>query len=179
MCIANAFFYKRQNPHFTLCGSFFITNLFKGNARRRRAGRSIGKYRASLHAYGGALYSVTCSQRKDHYTRLCLLARSLANGCFAAAVFVALSLVDSPPKPGLSRRTRCPAPHKRNVSACPMQLYRNRLLSACKNTPGNVLLQTGTCSEGRCFLALPLPLIFVLYVCRQHIQEVRVAGSAG
>ena len=73
--------------------------FFKGKADGGGQGRSIGNYRASLHAYGGALYSVTCSQRKDHYTRLCLLARSPANGCFAAAVFVALSLVDSPPKP--------------------------------------------------------------------------------
>ena len=73
--------------------------FFKGKADGGGQGRSIGNYRASLHAYGGALYSVTCSQRKDQYTRLCLLARSLAKGCFAAAVFVALSLVDSPPKP--------------------------------------------------------------------------------
>ena len=46
------------------------------------AGRSVGYvYRASLHAYGGTFDSVTCHQRRYHYARLRLMARSRAIGC--------------------------------------------------------------------------------------------------
>lgn len=97
--------------------------FFKGGTDGGGQGRSIGNYRASLHAYGGALYSVTCSQRKDHYTRSCFLADSLANGCLQRWCFSLCPWLLHLLYLGHSRRTRCPAPHKRNVSACPMQLY--------------------------------------------------------
>lgn len=56
-------------------------------------------YRASLHAYGGALYSVMCSQRKDHYTRLRFMTGSPANGCLQRWCLSLCPLVNSPPKP--------------------------------------------------------------------------------
>ena len=123
----------------------FITMFFKGKADGGGQGRSIGNYRASLHAYGGALYSVTCSQRKDHYTRLCLLARSLAKGCFAAAVFVAPSLVDSPPKPWTIPAHPLPGSTQAERICLPYAVVEMRLtvrrissLPAHRNTPASV-----------------------------------------
>lgn len=113
---------KRQNPHFTLCGSFNITNIFKGKTDGGGQGRSIGISRASLHAYGGALYSVMCSQRKYHNTRLRVLADSPANGCLQRWCFSLCPWSLHLPNLGHSRRTRCPAQRRRNISACPMQL---------------------------------------------------------
>ena len=45
-------------------------------------GRSVGYgFRASLHAYGGTFDSVTCHQRRYHYTRLQIVAGCHAVGC--------------------------------------------------------------------------------------------------
>lgn len=93
-------FNLRQNPHRRAVRISNITIYFQRQIRRRRASRSIGLYRASPHSYGGAFYSVTCSQRKYHDPRICIVARSFAQSCFTALVVFAHFLPDfSPPFP--------------------------------------------------------------------------------
>lgn len=77
------FFYPliRQNPHrwaVRIVG--FTYGQIKGVSDGGGRGRSIGSC-ASLHAHGGALCSVTYSQRKYHYSHICLMADSPAGGC--------------------------------------------------------------------------------------------------
>ena len=84
--------------------------------------RSIGNSGASLHADGGALYSVTCSQRKYHNLCIWFLAHSLAMAACGAGSSRSIPSPTSFPG-GISRRARRLAQHMQNVSDCPMQLY--------------------------------------------------------
>lgn len=84
--------------------------------------RSIGNSGASLHADGGALYSVTCSQRKYHNLCIRFLAHSLAMAACGAGSSRSIPSPTSFPG-GISRRARRLAQHMQNVSDCPMQLY--------------------------------------------------------
>ena len=56
--------------------------------------RSIGKTSASLHAYGGAFYSVTCSQRKYHYFCTRVMAVTFCRAVISALVFIASAPAD-------------------------------------------------------------------------------------
>ena len=67
--------------------------------RQRRASRFIGFFRASPHAHGGALYSVTCSQRKYHYLRVCFMADSFAKTACGAGVVRSVLPACDPPSP--------------------------------------------------------------------------------
>ena len=134
---------KRQNPHSWLVRIEGITIYQRQINRRRQAGRSVGYgYRASLHSYGGTFDSVTCHQRRYHYARLRIMAGSRAIGCIQRWC---CSLCRRPfhlPDNRRSRRTRCLASRKQNVSACPIHLSKcvSRWdtfwsLSAHRNTP--------------------------------------------
>ena len=61
-----------------------------------------------------------CHQRRYHYLRLRIIALSRAIGCTQRGV-VRSALICSPPGRSASWRTRCPAPRKQNVSACPIR----------------------------------------------------------
>ena len=105
-----------------MCGSFFITIFVKGKADG--GGQPLHRiFRASLHAYGGAFYSVTCSQRKYHCSRLRILARSSAKA--ASQRGVSRSSLFSPLR-DLSSRTRCTAQRRQNVSVCPIHFSSDR-----------------------------------------------------
>ena len=84
------------------------------------AGRSVGLFRASLHAYGGTFDSVTCHQRRYHYAHLRIVAGSRAVGCNQRSVSRS-TLTYWPPGRLASWRTRCLASRKQNVSACPIR----------------------------------------------------------
>ena len=80
-------------------------------------------FRASLHSCGGAFYSVTCSQRKYHCSRLRILARSFAEA--ASQHNVSRSSFFSPLW-DISSRTRCTAQRRQNVSVCPIHFFSDR-----------------------------------------------------
>ena len=77
-------------------------------------------FRASLHSCGGAFYSVTCSQRKYHCSRLRILARSFAEA--ASQHNVSRSSFFSPLW-DISSRTSCTAQRRQNVSVCPIHFF--------------------------------------------------------
>ena len=103
-----------------LCADHFLSRYFS-KAKQTAAGQPLHRiFRASLHAYGGAFYSVTCSQRKYHCSRLRILARSFAEA--ASQRGVSRSSLFSPLW-GLSLRTRCTAQRRQNVSVCPIHFF--------------------------------------------------------
>lgn len=60
------------------CADHLLSRYFS-KAKQTAAGQPLHRiFRASLHSCGGAFYSVTCSQRKYHCSRLRILARSFA-----------------------------------------------------------------------------------------------------
>ena len=70
-----------------LCADHFLSRYFS-KAKQTAAGQPLHRiFRASLHSYGGAFYSVTCSQRKYHYFRLRILARSCAKAALQRGIF--------------------------------------------------------------------------------------------
>ena len=77
---------KRQNPH---CSAVRIEQFtFSKDGNRRQPAKLLHRIlRASLHTYGGALYSVTCSQRKYHYPQIYVVAPTsllpVAASCFS------------------------------------------------------------------------------------------------
>ncbi len=83
-------------------------------------------FRASLHAYGGTFDSVTCHQRRYHCPRLRIVASALPLAVYSVGVCRS-ALIFSPPGRSASWRTRCPAPRKRNVSACPIRFSEGSL----------------------------------------------------
>ena len=111
---------ERQNPR------SFVVRIVRFTVFQRRgsdggvAGRSVGSFCASLHAHGGTFDSVTCHQRRYHYLRVRIVALSRAIGCTQRGV-VRSARISSHPGWSASWRTRCPAPRKQNVSACPIR----------------------------------------------------------
>ena len=70
-----------------LCADHFLSRYFS-KAKQTAAGQPLHRiFRASLHSCGGAFYSVTCSQRKYHYFRLRILARSCAKAALQRGIF--------------------------------------------------------------------------------------------
>ena len=106
-----------------LCADHFLSRYFS-KAKQTAAGQPLHRiFRASLHACGGAFYSVTCSQRKYHCSRLRILARSSAKA--ASQRGVSRSSLFSPLW-DLSSRTRCTAQRRQNVSVCPIHFSSDR-----------------------------------------------------
>ena len=100
-----------------LCADHFLSRYFS-KAKQAAAGQPLHRiFRASLHSCGGAFYSVTCSQRKYHCSRLRILARSSAKA--ASQRDVSRSSFFSPLW-DISSRTRCTAQRRQNVSVCPI-----------------------------------------------------------
>ena len=80
------FDYKRQKPHSCVVRIVRFTVFQRRGSDCGGAGRSVGSFRASLHAYGGTFDSVTCHQRRYHYLCLRIVALSLAIGCIQRGV---------------------------------------------------------------------------------------------
>ena len=110
---------ERQNPHSRAVRIVRFTVFQRRGSDGGVAGRSVGLFRASLHAYGGTFDSVTCHQRRYHCLRLRIVALSRAVDCNQRGV-ARSALICSPPGRSASWRTRCLAPRKQNVSACPI-----------------------------------------------------------
>ena len=72
---------ERQNPHSRAVRIVRFTVFQRRGSDGGVAGRSVGLFRASLHAYGGTFDSVTCHQRRYHYARLRIMTGSRAIGC--------------------------------------------------------------------------------------------------
>ena len=106
-----------------LCADQFLSQYFS-KAKQTAAGQPLHRiFRASLHAYGGAFYSVTCSQRKYHCSRLRIMARGSAKATSQRGV--SRSSLFSPLR-DLSSRTRCTAQRRQNVSVCPIHFSSDR-----------------------------------------------------
>ena len=87
---------ERQNPHSRAVRIVRFTVFQRRGSDGGVAGRSVGLFRASLHAHGGTFDSVTCHQRRYHYLCLRIVALSLAIGCTQRGV-VRSALICSPP----------------------------------------------------------------------------------
>ena len=106
-----------------LFADHFLSRYFS-KAKQTAAGQPLHRiFRASLHSCGGAFYSVTCSQRKYHCSRLRILARSFAEA--ASQHNVSRSSFFSPLW-DISSRTRCTAQRRQNVSVCPIHFSSDR-----------------------------------------------------
>ena len=107
-----------------LCADQFLSRYFS-KAKQTAAGQPLHRiFRASLHAYGGAFYSVTCSQRKYHCSRLRILARSSAKAASQHTVSSRSSFFS--PLWDISSRTRCTAQRRQNVSVGPIHFSSDR-----------------------------------------------------
>ena len=98
----------------TVSTDYQIHIFLKGRPNGGGQGRSIGLCCASLHAYGGAFYSVTCIQRKYHCRRGWIVAygpakgrsrRGVARSCLPQTSFLQQTIPAHPP-PGSASTER-------------------------------------------------------------------------
>ena len=87
---------ERQNPHSRAVRIVRFTVFQRRGSDGGVAGRSVGLFRASLHAYGGTFDSVTCHQRRYHYLCLRIVALNRAIGCIQRGV-ARSAQISSPP----------------------------------------------------------------------------------
>ena len=110
----------RQKPREIFCADLSLyLSLFKGFADGSGQGCSIGF--TSLHAYGGAFYAVTHSQRKYHYPLYVVVAHKPAMACLQCWCSSLRAGIGSPPVPS-HPRVPITGSHIQNVSVDPILL---------------------------------------------------------